>query len=477
MALLRDEAGTVLPAGSRWVGIICLVGTAVALGLAINVRDGEYWPAALRFLTLAIFLCAVGTLRLAPRETGRLVRLAPVVVGVLLVLQFLVLLRSPPSGWNPWSNDLAGVTTLGRTLYGLAGVAALLVVGATLLWRGKWERVAAPILLVLHFAVGAWLIRSAPSPQIDVHVFQQEGAKALLEGRNPYAMTFEDIYRDTKPGDRPVYGEEVVRDGELAFGFPYPPVSLYLSTAGHRVAGDHRYAQLLAMTLAAACMAYARPGAWATAMAAMFLFTPRGFFVLGRGWTEPFVVMFLAATVFCACRGFNRLLPVALGLLLASKQYLVLAVPLVPLMVGVPFRWRSYIVLMAKAGGVAALVTLPFAVWNWDAFWNSLVTVQKVAPFREDALSYLVWFYHKTGVQLGVAAAFAAAVIAIGLALWRAERSPTGFAASVALVYLLFIALNKQAFANYYYFVIGALWCALAATPLPRADTAGKPVG
>jgi hypothetical protein len=172
----------------------------------------------------------------------------------------------------------------------------------------------------------------------------------------------------------------------------------------------------------------------------------------------------MAATVLCALR-FRKLLPVALGLLLASKQYTALIVPLAALLVGPSFHWRAYAALLAKAAAVAALVTLPLALWNFPAFWHSLVTVQKVAPFREDALSLLIWFYHRTGVQLGVWPAFTAASLAIVLCLWRASRSPAGFAASVGLVYLLFIALNKQAFANYYFFVIGSLWCAFAAMP------------
>jgi hypothetical protein len=208
-------------------------------------------------------------------------------------------------------------------------------------------------------------------------------------------------------------------------------------------------------------------------MAVLFLFAPRSFFVLGRGWTEPFVVLFLAATIFCACRC-RRLLPVALGLLFASKQYLVLAAPLVWLLIDGPSRGRVYLALMLKAGGVAALVTLPFAAWDWPAFWHSLVTVQKVAPFREDALSYLVWIYHQTGIQLSVMPAFAAAGITLVLALWRAGRSPAGFAAGLALVYLVFISLNKQAFANYYYFALGALYASVAVSQL-TLRTIGPP--
>lgn len=452
----------------RWLSATCLIGAAVLLAMAVNERDGEYYPKSLAFVTAALALGAIGTLTTRVRDPGIGLSIMRLAALAAVVTQALVVLRSTPSGWFFWSNDLDVAAPMRTNVY--FGVAALAYVVAGILAIAQYvewnviSRVAVPVALLLHLFLGVWMIRAAPSPRIDVHLFQQEAANTLLHGRNPYAITFDDMYRSTAPGERPVYGEGLVRDGKLIFGFPYPPLSLYLSTLGYAVAGDHRYAQLLAIAASGALLAYARPGRWSALMSVLFLFAPRTFFVLGRGWTEPFVVVFLAATVFCAIR-YRKLLPIALGLLLASKQYMVLAVPLVPLLMERPFRWRAYAALLAKAGGVAVIVTVPFAIWDWRAFWHSLVTVQNAAPFREDALSYLVWFYHKTGHQLGVLPAFIAAGIVIGIALWRAERSPAGFAASVGLVCLVFIALNKQAFANYYYFVIGALWCALAAMP------------
>jgi hypothetical protein len=49
-------------------------------------------------------------------------------------------------------------------------------------------------------------------------------------------------------------------------------------------------------------------------------------------------------------------------------------------------------------------------------------------------------------------------------------RTPSGFALAVSALFLAFFVLNKQAFANYYFFVIGALCVAVAA-----ADPAGRP--
>jgi hypothetical protein len=69
--------------------------------------------------------------------------------------------------------------------------------------------------------------------------------------------------------------------------------------------------------------------------------------------------------------------------------------------------------------------------------------------------------------------AFAGVAVASAVALWRAPRTPAGFAASIALVYGVFFALNKQAFSNYYYFVVGALCVALAA----HSRTSAPPTG
>ena len=50
------------------------------------------------------------------------------------------------------------------------------------------------------------------------------------------------------------------------------------------------------------------------------------------------------------------------------------------------------------------------------------------------------------------------------LALWRAPRTPAGFALVVGVAFLGFFAWGKQAFANYYLFVVGALCLAVAAS-------------
>jgi hypothetical protein len=171
--------------------------------------------------------------------------------------------------------------------------------------------------------------------------------------------------------------------------------------------------------------------------------------------------LFVAMTVFAACRA-PRLLPVALGLLFSSKQYAIFVAPLAYMLLAKP-TWKSYGALILKAAAVAAVITLPWALWNVRAFVESVVVFQSRQPFRQDALSYLVWSAVEGLPRLPLSACFVMLVPAFALALWRAPRTPAGFAAATAIVFLVFFSFAKQAFCNYYMMIVGALCCAAAA--------------
>jgi hypothetical protein len=187
------------------------------------------------------------------------------------------------------------------------------------------------------------------------------------------------------------------------------------------------------------------------------------------------VVLFLAATVWCAARH-PRVAPYVLGLFLAVKQYAVLALPLALLIARPPMSLAGLRRTVVPAVAVAAVVTLPLALWEPTGFLRAVVELQFYQPFRPEALSYLGLL---AGPDLqppfGTGVAFAVAAAVMGLALWRAARTPAGFALGVSAVFLAFFVLNKQAFANYYFFVIGALCVAVAATQQPASRPAAEP--
>jgi hypothetical protein len=454
----RDEA---------WLSAAFLAAAAIALGHALQINNGFLHPDAIRWLTVALACGAAGVVVPRVARLERLGILASIaVLGAGLAWQLMALASIEPGIYQQLSPGWQ--VPFVRALWVAAIVAASLFVAPR---RGKHLQVL--LLLGVFFGLGLWLIRTSPSPAIDVFVFQQQGSQALLHGHDPYSASFQNIY-----GTPAFYNPELVTGGRLAFGVPYPPLSLLLALPAYVLAGDVRYAQLVAMMLSAALMAYARPGRLGALAAALYLSTPRAFFVLEQAWTEPFVVLLMSAVVFSACR-WPRGMPYALGLLLAVKQYMVLAfLPALWLLTPGPFDWRRQWQVAWKAGATALVVTLPLALFDLPAFWRSVVTLQWYQPFRIDALSYLAWAVKAGGPVRGPAWTLAAAAAGLAIGLWRAPRTPSGFAATVALTSLGFFAFSKQGFGNYYYFVVGALCLAIAATKGSEVpDGVGVPRG
>jgi hypothetical protein len=135
-------------------------------------------------------------------------------------------------------------------------------------------------------------------------------------------------------------------------------------------------------------------------------------------------------------------------------------------------RWAEVTRFVVKAIGVAAVVTVPIALLDVDAFWRSAIMLQLREPFRLDSLSFtreLLQFGIPVDKQGAMAVSLSAGLAGIGLAWWRAPRTPAGFAASLGVTCFLLTAFGKKAFLNYYFLVVAFLLVAIAATPAPTA--------
>ncbi len=312
---------------------------------------------------------------------------------------------------------------------------------------------AAIVFVICNTAV--W--RTFPVSPIDVMVFQRDSSSALMRGQNPYALNFPDIYG---PESSNLYGPGASVNGVLQFGFPYSPLTLLWILPAQILLGDFRYAYILAAVVAAACIMAMRRNSIVAASALLLLFSTPTFFVLKNGWTEPLSVMLLCFVAWASRSKKAPTFPIV-GILAAAKQYLVLVLPLLILLPEDKPR-AARIANVFKAVAVAAFISLPFALWNPRAFFHSTLFIQIAQPFRNDSLSYLSFFKLITGVQPPSWPGFLIAILAIAFCLWRAPRTTTGFALSVALVMFGFIAFARQAFINYYFLIFGALCCATA---------------
>jgi hypothetical protein len=322
-------------------------------------------------------------------------------------------------------------------------------------------------VVVMHFFLGIAFLHIENVPTIDVLVFQQNASAALLSGHNPYAMTFPNVFGEGTP----LYAPELVANGRVLFGFPYPPLILFLCLPSYLLTGDVRYAHLAATTLSGLLIGFSGRSLLSKLAAVLFLFSPTVFYVVQQSWTEPFLVLLFSIVLFQRRLGRSPFL--ALGLLVASKQYVVLAVPLAAWLLIRERSLRAYSGFMLRVGAVSLAVTLPLALWNFRAFFRSVVMVQFMQPFRPDALSIPALVVRMGLPQPPIWLAFVALAVAGFFLLKKLHPSAADFAACLAVMYMVFFALNKQAFLNYY-FLVGACLCgAIAAADLNCAPDPG----
>jgi len=427
---------------------------AVALGHSVDVNDGNYNDKAIFWLTASLALCVWGIVapRL-PRVEDLCRRWLPMVLAVSVALEAFYLLRRMRSD---------GQITLAFATVGFLGLLQF--------FKLRGLRLPLMVVMVLAFCVAGEIAFNyhAKDPRIDVFMFQMNGCWALTHGLNPYTFRYPSMY----PPGTPFYGPGVVDShGMLTVGFPYPPLSLLLTMPGYLLGGDVRYSDLAAMGLSAGLIAGARPGRVAALAATMLLLMSRSIYVLDLAWTEPLLVLTFSFFMFCLCR-WPKAVPYALGLYFSTKQYTILTLPLLPLIVAGPNHWKMVGRVLLRAGLVVVAINLPFLIWNAHEFIRAVFVFQLLQPFRNDALSYLVWIRQNLpGLRVPMWISLVPLVVMIPVCLRRVASSPAGFAAAAALVHLLFFAFNKQAFGNYYYFVIATACWSIAVARLPAERT------
>lgn len=459
--LLTDLLARIRPLN---LSAACFILSAATLGHALQISSGTYHPDALWWVAVAFGLCAAGTLshRVSTGWSDASQQVATWLLagGVLWNLVQLLVNDRPGDAIVPATSLVpfrTGVMVVGLLV--AAGVSGVRIA------RRAWF----PLVLTVIALLGIWMLRVSPAPGIDVIVVHHEAIEAFLHGHDPYRISFPNIYGDNW---KYYYNPAVVFGDRIGFGFPYPPASLLLAIPGHVFFGDYRYSELGFLIASAALIGYSRRHLMARLAAVLLLTTPRGFFVLEQGWTEPIAIFTVALTTFLLMEGPMRASWSA-GLMLATKQYLPFTGLAVLRALLLDRRRLTHAVLVI--GLVGAATILPFALWHPNSFLRAVVWLQTLEPFRTDALSFLIWADRSGYGRGNFLWAVGAAVIAAVLSLLTTRNTPSGFAASASITMFAMFALGSKAFCNYYYFVIAAMCIAIAAFTVPGEDEVVRP--
>jgi hypothetical protein len=332
---------------------------------------------------------------------------------------------------------------------------------AALVFRGPLaalRRRRFAVLVGLALAARAWVIVASPSPIIDVWSTLQDGADAFRHGKDPYAIVMSNPYGD----------------GQIIDYYGYLPLVLLVTAPFRWIAGDVRVGLLVCEALCAWLLfrlAGGRRGI-AELCALLHLYHPRGLFTLDRAWTEPISAALFLGLLLALRRRSLPASAILAGLFFASKQYLFLAAPIVAIaLVVLAGGLGRAIGALLVAALAAAVVTLPIALWDTQAFLEDVVWFHlRRVTASEGSLTFsaaLLRVAHAkmppavSGLAAVGAACFAPASHLRGL-LARTSLAPAVAGAS-ALAFLLSLPFQKQAWCNYYYLVGVMLLAAVAA--------------
>jgi hypothetical protein len=399
---MRDDRWT---AGSRAADAALLIAVLVAGSVS---RHAVYNPVGVVILVLSVAGLAAAVWLGAGRG-------GPSRIGVLLALAGALVAQVVKP---PYMNVDHRTWALRAGIY--VAMAVTVLAAVPLLRRSAavaWTAVGAT-------GVAYGLVIAGGRPLIDVWPILQGATRGVVEGRNPYEMT----YTGVPPG-------------QVADCFNYLPGTFLVPLPGRLLAGDVRYAGavvLLAGVSALVWYAVRSRSATATALAVLTGVLPGSLYDVQQAWNETVVFGSLAAAGVLVAVRKPGWAAAALAVALCTKQHVVLLLPLWAL-------WPAFgprRALGAAAG--AAAVTLPWFLANPGRFWHCVVDFFVELPAREDSLS--VW--QLVPGPLRTVAVLALVAAAYVLVLRGMPRTPGGLLLGCGLVLAAFALANKQSFLN-----------------------------
>jgi len=359
----------------------------------------------------------------------------------------------------------------GRLVHLVYAAAAALVAVAVLasgLVGRRWLADAGLAVAVIGYLIAAaLLIHLDPAPKIDVWVMLQQTADGILHGKDMYSQNWS--------------GSPGVQDA-----FTYLPFTGLLLAPGRWLAGDVRWMLVvvtllgvLAVRLLAQPVSTAEPvsgtaglsarrnGVLAAAgFGALLLLLPGTSTQVEQAWTEPLLMACLAGWALGVQRRNTVLAVVCLALGVASKQHLIVLLPVLAAWPQFGLRKAAY------TGGLAGLFVLPWIIASPADIWHDAVTV--LVHFQP--LLFADTLYIAAVNDLSWTPPFwltgAAVLITLGAAAVQVHRRNPDLGTVLRWGALfLFVAnlVNKQAFYNQYWLVAALVVISLA---VPRPDPA-----
>jgi hypothetical protein len=439
----------------------------IALLAAVLIAGSVERHAVYTWYGVLILIAGVGSLFGAVLAGAARSRPAPWSVAVAVVAAAWFQLIKPP-----WMNvESTALLAVGAWIAGAATLAVLVVL--TVPVRRRWP--AGLGVLTATAVAYALVVRGSVRPLIDVWAILQGAALGVVHGQNPYQMTFVGV-----------------PPGQVNDCFNYLPVTFLAPVPSRLLLGDVRYVEAAALLAGVVALAWrarpARPAApprtapahgallpaalppaalprVALPLALLLGVLPGSLYEVQQAWNEAILVGALVGAAVLADRGRPWAAVACVAVALATKQHVVLLLPLLAF-------WPAFGVrrtLAAAAGGGA--LCLPWYLWDPARFTHCTVDFFLDLPARTDSLS----LWHALPAGAGTPLLLAAAAAAYAVALRWLPRDGAGLLLGWGLVLAGWDLVNKQSFLNQWLLVAQLVVAGLALASSRPGDPHARP--
>lgn len=340
-----------------------------------------------------------------------------------------------------WGDATTATASAVLALIGLILTATLLTKVSRNGRTENWDWVVIAVWMVVS---GLVAILVEPEPWIDVWALHRDAATALANGQNPYSSL-------SVSNPMPWFEE-----GGVLGGYLYPPISLFTFGTGHLVLGDSRWIALACAPAIVFLLRKMSSTLTTDLLAATVLLSPGWPLIVQLAWTEPLSVVLLAAAFSVSASSKAR--QGILGLLVASKQYLLLlGIPVVISYFRRDLKAAIRVVVVAAFGyGIGLIYGLGdylHWVFNFHLTTPTATIGSHISGIAAMALEMDIAIPSIIGLGLGLA--FGAFVASAD------PSSDSNLMVAVTGTLTITFLLGSQAFPNYWYFVMFCLVIAI----------------
>lgn len=438
---------------SPMMSIFLLAHIFIIIGYSVNWGIFNHFT-QLIFLTLGLLLLIVGFVNPAQIKLNfdqSLINLLLVANSIGFILFYLI----------DRGNDISSVQA-SVSIMTLKAIALLLFVlyyfsfnfsgknifSAVLLHLSKFKFV---YLVIVAIVLRMVVIFSSPQTQIDVYWLLKGAAGDLIQGQNPYAGDYYNVY--SEQGCQVLHQDINCKNDN----FSYLPGTLVVITFFSFIFGDPRFTYIFSILGACLIIYHILSSKFkdqleiSQLIILLLLYLPLGLYVTEQAWVDQLSVFFLYLFVYLLINNFKYLPYIALGIFLSTKQSMFLFSPFLFKLQGLSLK------KIVLTGVTVAIIVLPFFLWSPHDFIEDTLLAQWA---HNDAIHSLSWksFMKLNFSDLSFYSYLSFAVVgALFVFLLRKSKRGVKNILHAGIIFVLGLFLAKRGFANYYHLISAIL--------------------